>query len=141
MVDENILTKTIAEAYLENEDAVDLSMFTSIDDDAAEVFGQYSCSYELDGLTEIGLKTAELMCRGGADISLNNLSEISVEVAEVFVKYKNQLCLYGLKVNPDVARVLANRDVDAGMYLHLADDKVVGESLEILSDIPFIVIE
>ena len=37
MSDENVLTKEIAEQFLADEDSVDLSEFTAIEDDAAEV--------------------------------------------------------------------------------------------------------
>ena len=40
MSDEKLLTKEIAEQFLADEDSVDLSEFTAIDDDAAEIIGR-----------------------------------------------------------------------------------------------------
>ena len=42
MSDENVLTKEIAEQCLADEDSVDLSEFTAIEDEAAEIIGKLS---------------------------------------------------------------------------------------------------
>ena len=53
MSDDKVLTKEIAEQFLEDEDSVDLSEFTAIDDDAAEVLSGSEWMLELDGLTTL----------------------------------------------------------------------------------------
>jgi len=51
---ENVLTKEIAEQFLADEDSVDLSEFTELDDDAAESLGKHTGDYlYLDGLTSL----------------------------------------------------------------------------------------
>ena len=40
MSDEKVLTKEIAEQFIADEDSVDLSEFTAIEDDAAEIIGK-----------------------------------------------------------------------------------------------------
>ena len=51
---ENVLTKEIAEQFLADEDSVDLSEFTELDDDAAESLGKRTGDYlYLDGLTSL----------------------------------------------------------------------------------------
>ena len=53
MSDENVLTKEIAEKFLADEDSVDLSEFTAIEDDAAESLSKYNGDLDLSGLTEL----------------------------------------------------------------------------------------
>jgi len=88
MTEENILTKEIAEQFLEDEDSVDLEEFTSIEDDAAETLGEGSASLtanglfqerprlSLDGLTSLSDAAAESLATtcAGETLSLDGLT-------------------------------------------------------------------
>ena len=53
MSDENVLTKEIAEQFLADEDSVDLSEFTMIEDAAAESLNKHEGDLWLEGLTSL----------------------------------------------------------------------------------------
>lgn len=53
MSEENLLTKEIAEQFVEDEDSVDLSEFTTIEDGAAESLSKSGSSLWLNGLTTL----------------------------------------------------------------------------------------
>jgi hypothetical protein len=53
MSEEIILTKEIAERFVADEDSVDLSEFTAIEDDAAESLSKHEGHLGLDGLTSL----------------------------------------------------------------------------------------
>ena len=63
MSDEKVLTKEIAEQFLANEESVDLSEFTAIEDEAAESLSKYEGTLWLEGLTSL------------SDAAANSLSE------------------------------------------------------------------
>jgi hypothetical protein len=71
---EKRLTKEIAEQFLADQDSVDLSDFTDLDDEAAEIL----CGYEgerlhLDGLTSLSDMAAEDLREYSGSLSLNGL--------------------------------------------------------------------
>jgi len=109
MSDEKVLTKEIAEQFLADEYSVDLSEFTAIEDDAAEVLSSSLQGFmSLDGLTEIPDSIAKLLFTGepyqpngdpfkpddntplAANVSLNGLSAISDSVAASIGKYRRE---------------------------------------------------
>ena len=53
MSDEKVLTKEIAEQFLADEDSVDLSEFTAIEDEAAEVLVKSNSTLWLTGITHV----------------------------------------------------------------------------------------
>ena len=53
MSDEKVLTKEIAEKFMEDDDSVDLSEFTAIEDQAAEVLSNYEEDLDLSQLLSI----------------------------------------------------------------------------------------
>ena len=77
MSEEKVLTKEIAEQFIEDEDSVDLDEFTEIDDDAAEILVNFweeedfneDCSWEgvnpgyLNGLTKLSDSAAQSLSR------------------------------------------------------------------------------
>lgn len=85
MSEEKVLTKEIAEQFLADEDSVDLSEFTAIEDDAAELLGSYGGDeLNLDGLEQIGIAAVRRLVKfGGSDLSLGGLRQISTPAAKV----------------------------------------------------------
>ena len=71
MSDEEVLTKEIAEQFLADEDSVDLSEFTAIEDDAAEVLSKHKDGLCLDGLTSLSDKAAISLSRSQGPLSLD----------------------------------------------------------------------
>ena len=79
MSDEKVLTKEIAEQFLADEDSVDLSEFTAIEDDAAKRLGDFD----------------------GGDIWLPNLNSLTDGAAEGLSKCHGDLYLESLKTLSD----------------------------------------
>ena len=81
--DEKVLTKEIAEQFLADEDSVDLSEFTAIEDDAAEVLSGYEgWAFMLDGISELSVAAAESLSKCESYLSLAGLRNITDAVAE-----------------------------------------------------------
>jgi len=94
-----ILTKEIAEQFIADEDSVDLTEFTKIDEDAAEVLS--NCSN---------------------DLFLDNLVEISDDVAKSFARHSGRLVLSEINELSDVAvESIVFGKITAGSNLHVGD--------------------
>ena len=70
----DVLTKEIAEQFLEDEDSVDLSQFTAIDHDAAELLGQSGSDLQFGSLDQL---TAD--CAVALGLSASEYSELTFE--------------------------------------------------------------
>ena len=109
MSDEKLLTKEIAEQFLADEDSVDLSEFTAIEDDAAEVLSKHKDVLCLDGLTSLSNAAAESLSKHKGDeedetyLSLNGLTSLSDPAAESLSKHEGALVLNGLTSLSDPA--------------------------------------
>ena len=110
MSEEKVLTKEIAEQFLADEDSVDLSEFTAIEDDAAEVLSTneptnpWGRSLYLFGLTSLSDSAAESLSKHKGDISLASLTSLSDSAAESLSKHKGfSLRLGGLTELSDAA--------------------------------------
>ena len=102
-----ILTKEIAEQFLEDEE-VDLSEFTSIEDAAAESLSKHIAEYQghsldLDGLTSLSDAAAESLSKSKEfalraqiyhSLSLNGLKRLSDATAKSFSKINEGLDRY-----------------------------------------------
>ena len=64
-----VLTKEIAEEFLEDSESVDLYHFTHIDDAAAESLSSYEGDLNLCGLTELNDVAARFMAGGPSSVS------------------------------------------------------------------------
>ena len=95
---EKRLTTEIAEQFLADEDSVDLSEFTEVDDDAAESLSKHEGNLlDLAGLTSLSDEAAEsLSNHKGKYLFLHGLTSLSDEAAESLSKYKGDLSLNGL---------------------------------------------
>ena len=83
---EKILTKEIAEQFIADEDSVDLTEFTKIDDDAAEVLSRFGFNtimqtIWLDGLTELSDAAAKSLAKMAPD-KLHLSDELEARVAQ-----------------------------------------------------------
>ena len=73
-----VLTREIAERFLEDEDSVDLEEFTAIEDVAAESLSKHEGDLDLDGLTSLSDAAAESLSKHeGDELSLNGLTSLS----------------------------------------------------------------
>lgn len=98
MATEQTITKAIAEQYFKARLSVDLTQFTLLDDEAAEIISKKeSCGLDLSGLIEISNKTAVSLSRHKDSLFLNGLVNISESVADALSKLRGpQLYLNGL---------------------------------------------
>ncbi len=92
MSDEKVLTKEIAEQFLADDESVDLSEFTAIEDAAAESLSEYEDGLGLSGLTELSDAAAESLGKHEGDLWLDGLWQLSDAAAESFGKYKGGTC-------------------------------------------------
>ena len=90
MSDEKVLTKEIAEQFVADEDSVDLSEFTAIEDDAAEVLGAYCGNHDLAlyCVSEFSHRQIEHLAkhRGKGELQLG-VRNVSDETAEALSKH------------------------------------------------------
>ena len=81
MSDENVLTKEIAEQFLADEYTHCLSVFTTIDDAAAENLSKHKGDFSLGGLTSLSDAAAEsLSKRKGGGLNLSGLSGSAADI-------------------------------------------------------------
>jgi len=86
MMSEKRLTKEIAEQFLADNEPVDLSEFTELDDDAAESLSNYEGDLDLDGLTSVSDAAAESLSKYEGRLSLTRLTSLSEVTARHFVE-------------------------------------------------------
>ena len=103
MTEENILTKEIAQQFLEDEDSVDLAEFTSIEDAAAVSLSKVDGWLSLNGLTSLSDEAAESLGKVKGVLNLNGLTELSDAAAEGLGKNEGGLSLNGLTSLSDAA--------------------------------------
>ena len=101
---DKVLTKAIAEQFLEDPESVDLSEFTAIEDEAAEIL----CRTEeteliLSGLTRLSDAAAESLAKHQGYLSLNGLTSLSDAAAESLGRHQGFLSLEGLTSLSDAA--------------------------------------
>jgi|GEM_PF-2987702 len=82
MSDEKVLTKEIAEQFLAEEDSVDLSEFTTIEDGAAESLSKSGSSLWLNGLTTLSECAATSLSGTGRPVRLQGLKHLTPETAK-----------------------------------------------------------
>jgi hypothetical protein len=87
MSDEKVLTKEIAEQFIADEDSVDLSEFTAIDDDAAESLSKNKGSLDLNGLTSLSDAAAESLSRQAGNLQLIGVTSLSRQQAECLSRH------------------------------------------------------
>jgi hypothetical protein len=107
MSEDTVLTKEIAELFIADEESVDLSEFTAIEDEAAEVLSKRESGHYvgigLDGLKSLSDAAAESLSKHKGDLSLNGLTSLTDAAAEILSKHEGGLDLYGLTSLSDAA--------------------------------------
>jgi hypothetical protein len=116
MSDEKVLTKEIAEQFLADEDSVDLSEFTAIEDEAAEVLKTWRTFVTtealcLDGLTAISPAAATAIATLPLKaLYLRGLKELPYDVAIGLSTFPRGLILSGLNsITDPVCSLFAER--------------------------------
>ena len=97
MSDEEVLTKEIAEQFLADEDSVDLSEFTAIEDDAAEVLGAYKGDLYLNSLVALTDKSARSLGSHKGRLDLGGIASLNTNAIEHLVQHKGSINLESLQ--------------------------------------------
>ena len=100
MSDDNVLTKEIAEQFLADHNSVDLSEFTAIEDDAAEVLSGYEQSLYLSDVTILSDAAAESFSTHVGDLYFSGIHCLSDAAAQSLSKHQGHLDLSGLEELP-----------------------------------------
>lgn len=100
---QKVLTKIIAERFLEQDGSVDTSEFTAIEDAAAQVLSEYSGDLDLQSLTSLSDNAARALGKRKGDLSLQGVKTISDAAALALGKHKGRLDLDGLTSLSDAA--------------------------------------
>ena len=114
MSEEKVLTKEIAEQFLADEDSVDLSEFTTIEEAAAESLSKHeSWHLSLDGLTKLSDAAAESLSKfEGSQLSLEGVTELSDNAARSLCKFEGDELIVDLQNIPYSAACIL---VEAGV--------------------------
>lgn len=92
-----VLTAEIAERFLKDNDSVDLSHFTSIKDNAAQILANHNEELELNGLVILSATAAKALAQHKGDfLSFDALASLSDAVAEALAQHRGFLWLNGL---------------------------------------------
>jgi hypothetical protein len=101
MKNNKLLVKQIAESFIKDPDSVDLSTFTSIAADAAEILAAYKGSkLRLYGLRQLSSEAADFLARFNGKIELDSLwlnydEQISGHVALAAKQAEHNGCFFG----------------------------------------------
>lgn len=105
-----ILTKKIADQLIDGDESVDMSEYTTLDEDAAEVLCEYYGDLGLSGLTEISENVAEILSQHQGflkghegRLDLSSLSNISDPTAASLSNHYGPVDLSGLNSFSDSA--------------------------------------
>jgi len=131
MSEEKILTKKIAEQFLEDEYSVRLSGYEKLDDDAADVLRRHTGRWLiLRGLTELSDAAAESLSKRPGHLSLNGLTKITDSAAEHLSKHEGGvLWLNGLNELSDAAAESLSKHEGCRRRLLQKSDRSIPTSL------------
>jgi hypothetical protein len=108
---EKLLTKEISEQFLADEGSVDLSEFTTIEDDAAEVLGKFDDNgnrgLSLSGIKHLSESTARHLSNFKRDIDISGLVDPSEQLILTFLKNSTTLKLK--QISDEFAKTLSKR--------------------------------
>jgi hypothetical protein len=113
----NVLTKAIAEKFLKDEDSVDLTGFTSIEDDAAKALAQHKRELWLSGLKSLSDAAAQALGQHQGYLRLGGLTSLSDAAAQALGQHKGKIALPRLKTLSDTAAQALVSVMDLGLYL------------------------
>jgi len=106
-----------AKKYIQDDESVDLSEFTSIDDDAAAALSNYDgFELALNGITALSVKAASSLAKAETRLELNGITTLPVEIAKALANHTSGLYLDGLtSLSDEAAYELAK--VEGGLSL------------------------
>ena len=102
------LTREIAELFLDDESSVDLSVFWTLSDDAADSLSGHQGYLDLSGLKSLSDAAANSLAKHDGELALNGLENLSCAAAQSLSRSR---CLYldGLKeLSVELARALVD---------------------------------
>ena len=102
---EKVITKAIAEEFLQDCENVDLDKFTSIENQAAEILAKHEGDLHLGGLTFLTNQATEALAKHKGVLTLSSERPyLTDKAAEALAKYKrDNLSLNGLTTLTDQA--------------------------------------
>jgi hypothetical protein len=123
-----ILTKEIAQKLLEKADSVDLSKYSELEEDAAQILVGFPSYLDLKGLKTLTDKVARALLPHESGLYLNGLQKITDSLASILSKYRGcDLRLEGIKKISDfAARTLAKFKGSLSLGLTELSDKQAG---------------
>ena len=140
MSDEKVLTKEIAEQFLVDVDSVDLTGFTAIKDDAAEILSGHAGDLSLLGLRTLSDPAVENLSKHKGRLELG-LRELSDTGAKSLSRHKGILRLYRLMALTDRASNYLSQHVEKIIFNRPRLSPVAAESLNhhdsVRYDLPF----
>ena len=109
MNDKKVLTKEIAEKFLADEDSVDLTKFTTIEDEAAKSLGKHQGDLPLDGIKELSDEAAKgLAALKDQELQIEGVTRLSDKAAKTLTTLDGWLCVNLFIVPPSAARIFVN---------------------------------
>ena len=114
MAKTKLLTKEIAEHFIQDNGSVDLSTFTSIQDEAAKVLAQHKRRLDLHGLKQLSDSAAQALSNHKGPIYLVNLTHLSDAAASALANHEGHLQLWSLKDISDAALSAMSARSDRG---------------------------
>ena len=98
-----ILTKEIAEQFLKDEESVDLSEYTSLEDEAAQLLAKHEGELDLSGLLNVSESNINILAQHIGDLRLCGLKSISDSMAIALAGTKGDLWISGITTLSDSA--------------------------------------
>lgn len=114
MAKAKILTKQVAERFIKDSGKVDLSTYTSIEDDAAEVLALHKRRLDLHGLKTLSDSAALALSKHKGPIYLVNLTHLSDAGASALACHEGHLQLWGLSEISDAGLSAMSARYDRG---------------------------
>jgi hypothetical protein len=114
MAKAKILTKQVAEEFIKGSGKVDLSTYTSIEDDAAEVLALHKRRLDLHGLKTLSDSSALALSKHKGPIYLVNLTHLSDSAASALACHEGHLQLWGLSEISDAGLSAMSARYDRG---------------------------
>jgi hypothetical protein len=107
-----VLTLETTVSFINNPESIDLSIFESIEDDAAESLSRHEGDLDLDALQTLTDAAAESLGKHNGSLYLNSLTSLSYKAAESLGKHNGELYLNGLSSLSDAAAGVLSKHHD-----------------------------
>jgi hypothetical protein len=115
--DDAVLTQEVAKRFASDPDAVDLSPFKSLDDEAAAVLSKVRCDLHLTGIQSLSPKAATLLSQHPeGELWLDGLTSLPYDAIAPLVNHRGRLTFDGVReVSLRAAEILAKRTAALGL--------------------------